>query len=322
MTCSVSCQECHRPRAHDALLSGLDTATRITTLLVALMIVLGTVGCGHGRFAWQTENAEHAGEREFAQIMVRKGYRYAAKPALTEPVMRVAGRILDAARASAYAARAQQIRWDVAVIDAPEIRNAFATPGGRIIVFTGLFPVARTEAGLAAVLGHEVTHVLEEHSVKERNLRGRTESLAAVTGAIAGTAVGVATKNADIGIKLAEAVGSSLARSGVMDIVLPYSREQEMEADRLGVELAARAGYDPREASTVLERMGAYTAQPENAQLSTHPALAERRASLRFWSTDALIFYRGNAPGAEESAAGSKRSRRLARRAHLTETIA
>jgi metalloendopeptidase OMA1, mitochondrial len=261
-----------------------------------VLLCLGAAACGHGRFA-RRSSVERAGEREFTEMMTRKGYRYAATPALTAPVMRVAARILDAARASEYAAGAGQIRWDVAVIDAPDIANAFATPGGRIIVFTGLFPAARTEAGLAAVLGHEVAHVLEEHSAKEDDLRRSTESAAAITALLAGAAAGFATKNADLGGRVVEAVDSNLKQGALQGTVLPYSRRQEIEADRIGVELAARAGYDPREALTLLDRIGDPQSSP---RLSDHPSLTERRAGLQVWSSDALRFFRGNAPGAQD----------------------
>ena len=273
-------------------------AQSITPLLAALMLGLTTLGCGHVRGAWQKESPEAGGEREFAELMVRKGFRYATAPELTQPVMRVAGRILDAARASAYATRAQEVRWDVILIDAPGIGSAFATPGGRIVVFTGLFPVAATEAGLAAVLGHEVAHVLEEHGAKASDVRARQEFNAAFVGTLAGVAAAVATNNNDAA-KVGQAVATSLQRAGTITIVLPYNRQQEIEADRLGVELAARAGYDPREALLVLERSSPRGAREADTTLSTHPSVAARLDAMRFWASDALILYRGkNAPGA------------------------
>ena len=268
--------------------------------LLALLICQTTMGCGLVRRVQEPTAVAQAGEGEFVKFISRSGYRFATQPAVTEPVMRVAERVLDAARASAYAARARQVRWDVAVIDAPDVANAFATPGGRIIVFTGLFPVARTEGGLAIVLGHEVAHVLGQHSVKESDLWAQTATLATLAGAVAGIAVAVATKNADAGDAVGRAVGAGTANIAARTVVLPYSREQEMEADRVGVELAARAGYDPLEAVAMMERLVAGTATPSSARPSSHPAVAERRTALRFCASDASLLYRAKAPGAED----------------------
>ena len=209
--------------------------------------------------------------------MLANGFRYAMDPTLTAPVNRVAARILDAARTSKYAERAQQVRWDVAVIDEPQVINAFAVPSGRVIVFSGLFPVAHTEAGLATVLGHEVAHVLANHSLQADKLHSDAQAATALAALLAEVATQLAT-NGKVSGHVGNAVKATGARLAVVAFELPYSRDQELEADRIGTELAARAGYDPREALAALERMQLSLGTQSSSRASTHPDIATRAA--------------------------------------------
>jgi Zn-dependent protease with chaperone function len=160
-----------------------------------------------------------------------------------------------------FNAKAGAWSWEVNVIDAPTI-NAFCMPGGKIVVFAGLIErLALDDDELAAVIGHEVAHALLEH--------GRARMSEALL------------KN--VGINLAAAyfglsdVGASLlAQAAQLAITLPYSRAHEVDADLVGLELAARAGFDPRAAVRVWRKMaGAGGAQPPQF-LSTHPGHATR----------------------------------------------
>ncbi|MEK7236100.1 MAG: M48 family metalloprotease, partial [Nitrospirota bacterium] len=98
------------------------------------------------------------GAQAYAQVKSDPKLRQSQDPREIDPVRRVAARIIEAAKRSKYAEMAQQFQWEVIVIKDDKTMNAFALPGGKIAVYTGIFPVARTEAGLAAVLGHEVVH--------------------------------------------------------------------------------------------------------------------------------------------------------------------
>jgi metalloendopeptidase OMA1, mitochondrial len=151
-------------------------------------------------------------------------------------VHRVGQRIARAAQKPGYL-------WEFAVIEDGRIVNAFALPGGKVVVFTGLLKYTQNESGLATVLGHEVAHALQRHGV-ERMSRGILEQLAQL-GTLAAAASGAVNPGAMQGLLSAYGIG----------IALPFNRQQESEADFMGLRLMAQAGYDPREAIPFWERM-------------------------------------------------------------------
>lgn len=156
-------------------------------------------------------------------------------------------------------------QWQVNVIDNDEV-NAWCMPGGRIAVYTGLIKrIQPTDAELAAVIGHEIAHALREHT-REQMSRQMAAGL------------GLSVLTAATGSKAAGDLGGTFAQ--VM-FTLPNSREAETEADAIGVELAARAGYDPRAAVTLWQKMAALGGGGQLEILSTHPSPASRIAELR-----------------------------------------
>jgi predicted Zn-dependent protease len=182
----------------------------------------------------------------------------------------------------AQAADKPEYKWAFSVINDPEMVNAFAVPGGKVAVYTGIFGPARDEAGLAVVLGHEVAHALARHPA-ERMSQGLLLQLG-------GVGLGVALgKNPAVANQVLQAYGLV---GGVG--LLPFSRSQETEADRIGLILMAKAGYDPRVALELWERMekkeGGKSAPPEF--LSTHPSYETRVQQLRSFLPEALRYYR------------------------------
>jgi len=175
---------------------------------------------------------------------------------------------------------ASQWTWEVNVIDAPMI-NAFCMPGGKIMVFTGIIDKLKlTDDELAAIVGHEIAHALLEH--------GRARMSEAVL------------KNA--GINLASAYfglssggTAALAHAAQLAVTLPYSRGHETDADLVGVELAARAGFDPRAAVTVWKKMSALSSSQPPQMLSTHPANATRIRDLEAAMPKVLPLYQAAA---------------------------
>jgi predicted Zn-dependent protease len=164
----------------------------------------------------------------------------------------------------------------VNVISSNEL-NAWCMPGGKIAVYTGLMDRLRlSDEELAAVMGHEIAHALREHG-RER------ASQQAAQGAVVG--IGAAL------LGLGE-VGASLAGI-VADVTigLPYSREFEREADRIGVELAARAGYDPRAAITLWQKMGQAGGGAPPQFLSTHPSPQNRQKDLEDFAARVMPLY-------------------------------
>jgi len=205
-------------------------------------------------------------------------------PREIEPVKRVAARIIEAAKRSKYAEAAQSFDWEVTVIKDDSTKNAWALPGGKIAVYTGIFPMAKTEAGLAAIMGHEVVHALAQHG-GERMSQGLMAQVGMSAAAILLSTQGGNPALNQLGM---QAMGLGL-QTGVL---LPFSRKHESEADYIGVLLAADAGYDPREAVRIWERMAAASgggAQPEF--LSTHPANETRIADLNGWMPEAMAIY-------------------------------
>ena len=175
----------------------------------------------------------------------------------------------------AAAANKPDYRWEFRVINDPETVNAFCVPGGKVAVYTGIFPIARDEAGLAVVLGHEVAHALLRHP-------GERMSQAEVLGA------GMALAGASgINPQILQALGLGAS----VGLILPFSRSQESEADHVGLILMAKAGYDPRVALEVWDRMGRKEKGAPPAFLSTHPGYETRVQQLRSFMPEALSYY-------------------------------
>jgi predicted Zn-dependent protease len=164
--------------------------------------------------------------------------------------------------------------WDVQVIDEPKTVNAFCMAGGKMAIYTGMWEQLKaTDEEVAQVMGHEISHALANHTQERMSVAMATTIATQVAAiAIASNSNSPAAGLAVSGVALAAAVA----------IQLPNSRESEGEADQIGIELAARAGYDPHAAVTLWEKMGKLEggkAPPEF--LSTHPAPQNRAARLR-----------------------------------------
>lgn len=173
----------------------------------------------------------------------------------------------------------RRYRWEYVLLNAPETVNAAALPGGKLIIWSGLFRVAQTEAGLATVLGHELGHVLAHHPaerISQQQLTGLVG--AAIQAGIPATPSG-------------QLLSAALGLGTEVGILLPYSRLQESEADRIGLLLMAKAGYDPREALALWDRMAALPERRGPEWLSTHPSPPHRIADLQRWLPEALLYH-------------------------------
>jgi predicted Zn-dependent protease len=226
---------------------------------------------------------QEMGLQAYQAVMKDPKNKISQDPREIEPVKRVAARIIEAAKKSRYAASANQFQWQVTVIKDDGTPNAFALPGGKIAVYTGLFPFAKNEAGLAAVMGHEVVHALARHGA-ERMSQGQ---LANVGLTAAGIALGTSGTDPLAGQALMQALGLG-AQVGVL---LPFSRKHESEADYIGLLLAAQAGYVPDEAVRLWERMESAGGGGPSEFLSTHPSHGTRIAQLTAWLPEAKTFY-------------------------------
>lgn len=173
-------------------------------------------------------------------------------------------------------------QWEFVVFDDPEQINAFAMPGGKVAVYTGIFKVAQTDDDLAIVMGHEVAHVAAGHG-NERV----SQQLLAAGGALA-LQFGTQDMDSEDRTMLMAAYGAG-ATLGVM---LPYSRYHESEADEIGLIYAAKAGYDPRAAIGFWERMDAQSSGSTPEFLSTHPSGSTRIRKLNELMPKAYEIYK------------------------------
>jgi predicted Zn-dependent protease len=178
-----------------------------------------------------------------------------------------------------------QWQWSVEVIDEPKTVNAWCMAGGRMAIFTGLLlKVDPTDDELAQVMGHEIAHALANHTAERMSV-----AMAGQAGVIA---AGLMSDNPGQAMAMA-AVAAKVA------LDLPNSRTAETEADRIGIELAARAGYDPRAAVTLWQKMGAVGGGAPPVWLSTHPSDEQRQQRLGQLSLKMMPYYQ--APGARPS---------------------
>jgi predicted Zn-dependent protease len=202
---------------------------------------------------------EQAAQQQYDQLRSQATSRNALVPAddpLTKRVQRVAQDLLP--HSGKWNPRAKEWKWDITVIKTPAI-NALCMPGGKIAVFTGILDTLKlTDDELAVVLGHEMAHALREHA------RARTAKI---------TLTNVGTLA--IGLVIGGNVGE-LARQGGGLLALKFNRDDERDADLIGLELAARAGYDPQAGITLWQKMTQAAKGTPPTWLSTHPSGEDR----------------------------------------------
>ncbi len=200
--------------------------------------------------------------------------KVSADSTLNAQVTRVGRRIAEAT--------GKNYQWEFRVLEDKQA-NAFCLPGGKVAVYTGILPLTQDDAGLAAVLGHEVSHAIARHG-GERVSQG----LLVQTG-LAATQVALARNDP----RMVQSVTSLLGAGAAVGLLLPWSRAQESEADHLGLVYMAKAGYHPSAARDLWVRM----AQAERSQgrplefLSTHPAPETRIRQIEGWIPEALQYY-------------------------------
>jgi predicted Zn-dependent protease len=208
--------------------------------------------------------------------LTRKAYQEQALMKDNDPVVvrvrRIANELLP--HANKFNDRAKTWKWEINVINSPTV-NAFCMPGGKIVVFTGIIDKLKmTDDEIALVVGHEIAHALREHA-RARAAKGTITNIAAI-------AVNVFT-GSNVAGQLASVGGDLLGRK--------FSRNDETEADLVGMELAARAGYDPRTGVGLWEKMSAASKGAPPQWLSTHPSGAARIQTFKDNVPDVLGLY-------------------------------
>jgi predicted Zn-dependent protease len=197
-------------------------------------------------------------------------------PRGTAQVNRVSSRI-----ATALGNEMPEADWEY-VLFADDSANAFAMPGGKVGVFSGLLEIVETDDELAAVIGHEIAHVLLQHA----NQRMSAELLRSLGGLVAAASTTDMDEDDRALLLAAYGLGTQVG------LMLPYSRAHERQADRLGLVIAARAGYDPRAAIDFWNKMASRSGGGPPEFLSTHPSYGTRIDTLREAMPEALSLYR------------------------------
>jgi predicted Zn-dependent protease len=245
-----------------------------------LLVVLVLLGCttvpytNRSRLMVMSESEDIAlGLEAYKQILAEEKI---SKDAAANRMVRRVG------EAIAAVAEKPEFQWEFAVIDDPKTVNAFALPGGKVAVYTGLFPVAKDEGGLATVMGHEVAHALARHGAERMSQNMAIQTV--------GLALAIGTSGQSAGVQ--QAVMQAYGLGAQVGVALPFSREMESEADHIGIILMAKAGYDPAVSVQLWERMAALERGDRPPEfLSTHPSSDTRIAQLREWIPEAMRYY-------------------------------
>lgn len=191
-------------------------------------------------------------------------------------------RVLRVGRRIATAAEEPSFNWEFCLIDEPKSVNAFCLPGGKIAVYSGILPVTKDDNGLAVVLGHETAHAIARHGAERM-----TDDLALQLGG-AGLQQLIQQKSP----ATQQVVMAAFGAGATIGVMLPFSRSMESEADRIGLVIMAKAGYDPRVAPDFWKRMmAASSGSNPPTFLSSHPADDTRVRNLEKWMPEALTYY-------------------------------
>jgi len=200
-------------------------------------------------------------------------------PVFSERVQRITGRLISQAIAQFPATRNWE--WSVKVIDSPKTVNAWCMAGGKMAIYTGLLKIVDpTDDELAQVMAHEISHALANHTAEKMSVAMATQ--------LGMMAVAVSVKDSE---------NSMLAMSGAavaakLAVELPNSRVAEGEADRMGIELAARAGYNPNAAASLWVKMAKASGKAPVEFLSTHPSSENRQQTLRELAVKMMPLYK------------------------------
>lgn len=226
------------------------------------------------------EMAIAASKNAYAQTLVplKQQGKLDADPRASKRVRYIAGRII--AQTRHFFPQTADWQWDIRVIDQPETINAWCMAGGKMAVYSGLLnKIHPTDDELAQVIGHEIAHAVANHTAEKMSIVLASQLGITTVAAVSGESKGGRAALA------ASALAAQLA------VQLPNSRQAESEADRIGIELAAKAGYDPYAAISLWQKMAQTGNSPGIEFLSTHPTPANRMAQLRRLAPEMMPYY-------------------------------
>lgn len=261
---------------------------RISTLIVAAAAL---VSCSTNQITGRSQ-LKLVPERELNAMAQQQYQQFLSQNRVVNPsadrdaemVRRVGNRVASAIN-QFFRNRGEKLEgynWQFNLV-ADNSANAWAMPGGKVVIYTGLLPITQNEAALAVVMGHEIAHAVLAHG-NERMSQGLVQQLGGAALSVALSSKPAATQNLFL---QAYGIGSQVG------VLLPFSRKQELEADRYGLIFAAMAGYNPREAIGLWQRMErAANGQKPPEFLSTHPSEGRRIQQLQKYMPEALKYYK------------------------------
>jgi predicted Zn-dependent protease len=251
----------------------------LTVMLFAvLLMACASSPTGRHQLMLVSEDEAISASKE-AYVEMLKPYAQKGKidndPALKKRVDNIAGRLI--AQAIKMRPETKNWEWSIKIIDDPNTVNAWAMAGGKMALYTGLVDkIKPTDDELAQVLGHEIAHALAKHTAEKMSV--------AMVSSIGVMAVGMAADSKGLAL-----TGAGLAAA--LAVEKPNSRAAESEADRIGIELAAKAGYDPQAAITLWQKMAKVGGKGPPQFLSTHPSPANREEKLAEYVPEMMPYY-------------------------------
>jgi Zn-dependent protease with chaperone function len=252
---------------------------------IALLLLAAWTGCATNEYTGRRQlllvsedTAKELGASSYQEILAKS--EVATAPELVDPVRRVGHRIAEAAARPDF-------NWEFNTIVDDKTMNAWCLPGGKIAFYTGIFPVLEDEAGMAFVMGHEVGHALMHHGAERMSQNMVAGGATALVGAYLGT-----TKDR----RTSELAMSAFGVATNVGVLLPFSRQHEAEADRVGLELMAKAGYDPHAAVRVWKKMSSLSEKEPSEWLSTHPSNESRIQDMEARLPEALQLFEKTQP--------------------------
>ena len=251
-------------------------STNLWAALCAVIVSLAATACQEAPITGRSQlillsddQAAQMGADAYKQIL--KQGTLSKDPALNRRVKQVGRRIAAVADDPGY-------DWQFKVLK-DKTPNAFALPGGKVGVNTGLFKVAKNDDQLAAVMAHEIGHAIARHSAERMSRQMMIQGGLGIAGAASGASAGAV---------------DMIAQAATLGLVLPFTRDQESEADEIGILYMAKAGYDPRESVKLWQNFASYGGDRPPEFLSTHPAPETRIKRLQALMPRTLEVYRAN----------------------------
>lgn len=261
-------------------------------LAAGLMLAAAVAACanapvtGRSQFMLVSEgDAISASAQAYSEVLKKEQGKLSSDTALDRRVDEITERLV--AQAIKFRPETSEWKWEVVVIDEPETLNAWAMAGGKMAIYTGIINKLRlSDDEIAQIMGHEIGHALAKHTAERMSVASAQQIGLQVAASILGT--GTLTNQMAL---------QAAAIATTVGVALPNSRQQESEADRIGIELAARAGYDPNAAVSLWQKMIEATGQRGKSDfLSTHPAGERRVESLSALVPQMMPFYEDKSP--------------------------